>query len=155
MIPLQGAKGFYDQLLISTPLFWILIRRSNTANIVRNLVYIILGPRRPRILGVLDHWTVVIPGDVICPHTVIHYVVPKWNLSCTLRGLCSWSIYKQWHLVRKLFQKILRISVLMITVALTTPCMFLSKAVLPLNYPQNTTSFRRSSVTFKPQKRPI
>ena len=42
MFSLQGAKGFYGQLLISALLFWILIRRSNTANLVRNLVYIIL-----------------------------------------------------------------------------------------------------------------
>ena len=46
IIPLQGAKGFYDQLLISASLFWILIRRSNTANLVRNLVYIILAQSR-------------------------------------------------------------------------------------------------------------
>ena len=47
MNPLQGAKGFYDQLLIIVSLFWILIRRSNTANIVRNLIYIILD---------VNHW---------------------------------------------------------------------------------------------------
>ena len=54
MFSLQGAKGFYDQLLISALLFWILIRRSNTANLVRNLVYIILVSYRPgRVHG--DH----------------------------------------------------------------------------------------------------
>ena len=38
LFSLQGAKGFYDQLLISALLFWFIIRRSNTANLVRNLV---------------------------------------------------------------------------------------------------------------------
>ena len=37
---LKGAKGFYKQLLISASLFWIVIRRSKTANLVRNLIYI-------------------------------------------------------------------------------------------------------------------
>ena len=43
MFTLQGAKGFYDQLLILALLFWILIRRSNTANLVRNLVQAFFG----------------------------------------------------------------------------------------------------------------
>ena len=42
MISLQGAKGFYHQVFISASIFWFFIRRSKTANLVRNLVYIIL-----------------------------------------------------------------------------------------------------------------
>ena len=43
MFFLQGAKGFYDLLLISAYFFCFFIRRSKTANLVQNLVYIILG----------------------------------------------------------------------------------------------------------------
>ena len=42
MFSLQGAKGFYDQLFITALLFLFFIRRSKTAAIVQNLVYIIL-----------------------------------------------------------------------------------------------------------------
>ena len=44
MFFLQGAKGFYDLLLISALFFFVFfIRRSKTADLVQNLVYIILG----------------------------------------------------------------------------------------------------------------
>ena len=42
MFFLQGAKGFYDLLLISALFFCFFIRRSKTADLVQNLVYIIL-----------------------------------------------------------------------------------------------------------------
>ena len=42
MFFLQGAKGFYDLLLISALFFCFFIRRSKTADLVWNLVYIIL-----------------------------------------------------------------------------------------------------------------
>ena len=43
---LQGAKGFYNQLFILASLFWFFIRRSKTAAIVQNLVYIILDVKQ-------------------------------------------------------------------------------------------------------------
>ena len=45
MFFLQGAKGFYDLLLISALFFCFFIRRSKTADLVQNLVYIILVSR--------------------------------------------------------------------------------------------------------------
>ena len=45
MFFLQGAKGFYDLLLISALFFCFFIRRSKTADLVQNLVYIILEHR--------------------------------------------------------------------------------------------------------------
>ena len=42
MFFLQGAKGFYDLLLISALFFCFFIRRSKTADLVQNLIYIIL-----------------------------------------------------------------------------------------------------------------
>ena len=49
MFFLQGAKGFYDLLLISALFFCFFIRRSKTADLVQNLVYIILGLQRQQI----------------------------------------------------------------------------------------------------------
>ena len=48
MFFLQGAKGFYDLLLISALFFCFFIRRSKTADLVQNLVYIILARFSPR-----------------------------------------------------------------------------------------------------------
>ena len=59
MFFLQGAKGFYDLLLISALFFCFFIRRSKTADLVQNLVYIILGSD---VAGVLDNPTILGSG---------------------------------------------------------------------------------------------
>ena len=59
MFFLQGAKGFYDLLLISALFFCFFIRRSKTADLVQNLVYIILD------LDILDIWIWICKGDLV------------------------------------------------------------------------------------------
>ena len=45
MFSLQRAKGFYYWCFVWASLFWIFIRRSKSADLLRNLVYIILVSR--------------------------------------------------------------------------------------------------------------